>query len=65
MDNRNERAARLAMLENAIRFAAANPGTDLSQEEEDDEVFDPFRNVEPPDEEMEKQSRRLAANPSY
>lgn len=46
---KSERAARLAMLESAIRLAAANPGTDFSQgEDEDEEVeIDPIRNIEP------------------
>ena len=44
---KSERAARLAMLESAIRFAAANPGTDFSQGEDEEVEIDPIRNIEP------------------
>lgn len=47
---KSERAARLAMLESAIRFAAAeNPGTDLSEaaDQEQEQDYDPIRNIEP------------------
>ena len=46
---KSERAARLAMLESAIRLAAANPGTDLSEaaDQEQEQDYDPIRNIEP------------------
>lgn len=58
---KSERAARLAMLESAIRFAAANPGTDFSQgEDEDEEVeIDPIRNIEPDTDRELKEKRNL------
>ena len=46
---KSERAARLAMLESAIRLAAANPGTDFSEaaDQDQDYDYDPIRNIEP------------------
>ena len=58
---KSERAARLAMLESAIRFAAASPGTDFShdEDEDEDEGFDPIRNIEPDADRELKEKRNL------